>query len=103
MYFININGLKSLFLVILNNYENLSHLLCRGFLLQKTRSLPFRKFNNKIYRNREMKVKNDYSRNYFWIIKDPETLKERFYLKPHGKLVEVNEDVFKVCYNSYKK
>lgn len=95
--------MKLLFLAIFNNYVNLSHLLCRGFLLQKIRSPPFRKFNNKIYRNGEMKMKNDYSRNYFWIMNDPETLKERFYLNPHGKLVEVNEDVFKVCYNSYKK
>ena len=40
---------------------------------------------------------------YFWKIKNPETQKYKFYLRPNGKLVEVNEDVFKVCYNSYKK
>ena len=50
-----------------------------------------------------MEMKNDYSRNYFWKIKNPETQKYKFYLRPNGKLVEVNEDVFKVCYNSYKK
>lgn len=48
-------------------------------------------------------MKNDYSKNYFWKIKNPKTQKYKFYLKPNGKLVEVNEDVFKVCYNSYKK
>ena len=48
-------------------------------------------------------MRNDYSRNYFWKIKNPETQQYRFYLKPNGKLVEVSEDVFKVCYNSYKK
>lgn len=48
-------------------------------------------------------MKNDYSKNYFWKIKNPKTHKYKFYLKPHGKLVEVDEDVFKVCYNSYKK
>lgn len=48
-------------------------------------------------------MKNDYSKNYFWKIKNPKTQKYKFYLRPNGKLVEVNEDVFKVCYNSYKK
>ena len=48
-------------------------------------------------------MRNDYSINYFWKIKNPETQQYRFYLKPNGKLVEVSEDVFKVCYNSYKK
>lgn len=69
----------------------------------KIRSPPFRKFNNKIYRNGEMKMKNDYNKNYFRIIKDPESLENKFYLKPKGQLVEVDEDVFRVCYNSYKK
>ena len=48
-------------------------------------------------------MKNDYSKNYFQKIKNPKTQKYKFYLRPNGKLVEVNEDVFKVCYNSYKK
>ena len=48
-------------------------------------------------------MKNDYSKNYFWKIKNPKTQKYKFYLRPNGKHVEVNEDVFKVCYNSYKK
>ena len=48
-------------------------------------------------------MKNHYSKNYFWTIKNPKTQKYKFYLRPTGKLVEVNEDVFKVCYNSYKK
>lgn len=48
-------------------------------------------------------MRNDYSRNYFWKIKNPETQQYRFYLRPNGKFVEVNENVFKVCYNSYKK
>lgn len=48
-------------------------------------------------------MRNDYSKDYFWKIKNPKTQKYKFYLKPNGKLVEVNEDVFKVCYNSYKK
>lgn len=48
-------------------------------------------------------MKNDYSKNYFWKIKNPKTQKYKFYLRFNGKLEEVNEDVFKVCYNSYKK
>lgn len=48
-------------------------------------------------------MRNDYNKNYFWKIKNPETQQYRFYLRPNGKFVEVNEDVFKVCYNSYKK
>lgn len=48
-------------------------------------------------------MKNDYNKNYFRIIKDPESLENKFYLKPKGQLVEVDEDVFRVCYNSYKK
>ena len=51
----------------------------------------------------EMRVKNDYSKNYFWKIRNSKTQQYKFYLRPHGKLVEVDEDVFKVCYNSYKK
>ena len=48
-------------------------------------------------------MKNDYSKNYFWKIRKSKTQQYKFYLRPHGKLVEVDEDVFKVCYNSYKK
>lgn len=48
-------------------------------------------------------MRNDYNKNYFWKIKNPETQQYRFYLRPNGKFVEVNENVFKVCYNSYKK
>lgn len=48
-------------------------------------------------------MRNDYSRNYFLKIKNPETQQYKFYLRPNGKLVEVSEDVFKVFYDSYKK
>jgi len=46
---------------------------------------------------RRENMKNDYNRNYLWKIKNPETQQYRFYLRPNGKFVEVNEDVFKVC------
>ena len=49
-----------------------------------------------------MEMKNDYSKNYFWKIKNPKTQKYKFYLRPNGKLVEVNEDVFKVCYKIHR-
>lgn len=48
-------------------------------------------------------MRNDYSRNYFLKIKNPETQQYKFYLRPNGKLVGVSEDVFKVFYDSYKK
>lgn len=94
---------KKHFNQIYNFIVSLSDKTLRGFLLQKIRSPPFRKFNNKIYRNGEMRAKNDYSKNYFWKIRNSKTQQYKFYLRPHGKLVEVDEDVFKVCYNSYKK
>ncbi len=48
-------------------------------------------------------MKNDYNRNFFWIQKNLETNENKYYLRPKGKLIEVDKDVFKVCYNSYKK
>lgn len=48
-------------------------------------------------------MKNDYTRNFFWIQKNLETNENKYYLRPMGKLIEVDKDVFKVCYNSYKK
>lgn len=48
-------------------------------------------------------MKNDYNRNFFWIQKNLETNENKYYLRPMGKLIEVDKEVFKVCYNSYKK
>lgn len=46
-------------------------------------------------------MKNDYNKNYFWIVQ--EETRRRYYFKLNGELHEVNKDVFNVCYNSYKK
>lgn len=48
-------------------------------------------------------MKNDYTKNFFWIQKNLETNENKYYLRPMGKLIEVDKEVFKVCYNSYKK
>lgn len=51
----------------------------------------------------EIKMKNDYSRNYFWVKVDKENNEKRYYFKINGRLYEVSREVFNVCYSSYKK
>lgn len=48
-------------------------------------------------------MKNDYNNSYFWRIRDPETGEIKRYFKINGKLIEVDRDVFNICYNSYEK
>lgn len=48
-------------------------------------------------------MNNDYNNSYFWRIRDPETGEIKRYFKIKGKLVEVDRDVFNICYNSYEK
>lgn len=48
-------------------------------------------------------MRNDYNRDNFWIKKDPKTNEIKRFLKLKGKYVEVDGEVYKVCYNSYRK
>ena len=48
-------------------------------------------------------MNNDYNNSYFWRIRDPETDEIKRYFKIKGKLIEVDRDVFNICYNSYEK
>lgn len=50
----------------------------------------------------EKRMKNDYKRNYFWIRPD-EYGNKKYYFNIKGDFIEVEKDVFNVCYNSYKK
>lgn len=45
---------------------------------------------------------NDYQRNYFWVYPD-ELGRKKYYFNIKGNFIEVDKDVFNVCYNSYKK
>ena len=47
-------------------------------------------------------MENDYNKNYFWIKKDLEGNKH-YYFKIKGQYHEVSEEVYKTCYNSFKK
>lgn len=70
--------------------------------MYKIRSPPFRK-TNKNYEMEEWTLKNDYKRNFFLVKRDSKTNEYKYYLRPMGKTVEVDKEVFNVCYNSYKK
>lgn len=48
-------------------------------------------------------MNNDYNNSYFWRIRDPDTGEIKRYFKIKGKLIEVDRDVFNICYNSYEK
>mgnify|MGYP006878944979 FL=1 len=50
----------------------------------------------------EDKMENDYKRNYFWIKRDLKGNKH-YYFKIKGQYHEVSEEVYKTCYNSFKK
>lgn len=45
---------------------------------------------------------NDYHKNYFWVCLD-ELGRKKYYFNIKGNFIEVDKDVFNVCYNSYKK
>lgn len=45
---------------------------------------------------------NDYHKNYFWVYSD-ELGRKKYYFNIKGSMIEVDKDVFNVCYNSYKK
>lgn len=47
-------------------------------------------------------MKNDYSKDYFWIKEDGLGVKH-YYFKINGKYHEVENKVFNVCHNSYMK
>lgn len=47
-------------------------------------------------------MKNDYHKNYFWVYSD-EFGRKKYYFNIKGSMVEVDKDVFNVCYSSYKK
>ena len=50
----------------------------------------------------EDKMENDYNKNYFWVKRDLEGNNHR-YFRINGQFYEVSEEVYKTCYNSYKK
>lgn len=50
----------------------------------------------------EDRMENDYKRNYFWIKRDLKGNKH-YYFKIKGQYHEVSEEVYKTCYNSFKK
>ena len=47
-------------------------------------------------------MENDYKRNYFWIKRDLKG-NRHYYFKIKGQYHEVSEEVYKTCYNSFKK
>ena len=50
----------------------------------------------------EDKMENDYNKNYFWVKRDLEGNKH-YYFKIKDQYHEVSEEVYKTCYNSFKK
>lgn len=50
----------------------------------------------------EDKMENDYNKNYFWVKRDPEGNKHR-YFRINGQFYEVSEEVYKTCFNSFRK
>ena len=50
----------------------------------------------------EDKMENDYNKIYFWVKRDLEGNKHR-YFRINGQFYEVSEEVYKTCYNSFKK
>lgn len=53
-------------------------------------------------RTEEKEMINDYHKNYFWVCPD-ELGRKKYYFNIKGNFIEVDKDVFNVCYNSYKK
>lgn len=50
----------------------------------------------------EDKMENDYNKNYFWVKRDLEGNKHR-YFRINGQFYEVSEEVYKTCFNSFRK
>lgn len=48
-------------------------------------------------------IKNDFNKNSFWTKEDPETGEKKYYLKMNNQFIEVDKDVYRVSYNSYRK
>lgn len=46
---------------------------------------------------------NDYDKNYFWTMEDPDTGNRKYYFRINGIMVEVSKDVYNVCFSSYVK
>lgn len=46
---------------------------------------------------------NDFNKNNFFSFIDEVTGKRKFYLNIDGQMIEVEKDVFYICYNSYRK
>lgn len=53
--------------------------------------------------NETNKYKPDYSKNFFWAKKDPDTNQMHYYFNINNTLVEVSKKVHSICYNSYRK
>lgn len=50
----------------------------------------------------EDKMENDYNKNYFWVKRDLEG-NRHYYFKIKGQYHEVSEEVYKTCFNSFRK
>lgn len=50
----------------------------------------------------EDKMEKDYNKNYFWVKRDLEGNKHR-YFRINGQFYEVSEEVYKTCFNSFRK
>ena len=48
------------------------------------------------------RMRNDYHKNYFWVCPD-ELGRKKYYFNIKGSFIEVDKEVFNVCYNPYKK
>lgn len=48
-------------------------------------------------------MKNDYNKNTFWSCKNEETGDMKFFMKIDKEFIEVDRDVYNVCFNSYIK
>lgn len=46
---------------------------------------------------------NDYNKNTFWTCKNEETQELKYYMKINNTYVEVDKEVYAVCFNSYRK
>lgn len=53
-------------------------------------------------RTEEKEMINDYHKNYFWVCPD-EVGRKKYYFNIKGNFIEVDKEVFNICYNSYKK
>lgn len=46
---------------------------------------------------------NDYNKNTFWTCKNEETGEMKYYMRINNIYVEVQKEVYQVCFNSYRK